>query len=379
MAWPFVKELRAPLVVLLACSCIACPWAEARGIYPTKTPTPPPRVGVTGDLGRGRVDVDVLDAEAEPPAPIPGARVNYVHNGFAGYCYTDEAGRCSFTLRRLHDTDSIVITAEAPRFIRSPSTSYGAVELVYYLPSVAIPLQRARRRRVEGHVASDLPCAGATAGRTIALRPGERTTTTSALGEFAFEGVLDGDHVLDVEDDCQPVPCFRPLPLTIAGADVSVQICPESCPPPRLSPREAPVGTLVTVEGRCDDLRSRESAPLRLGGTTVAEIEGNDAGTFSTAFAVDEGVPPGPLYVGLGIPGAGRSIFTVTNEPGGCLGDCDGNGVVSKEEILCAVDASLGLAVPEGCSRFDSDGDGRATIQEVLRTVIRHRDHCPSP
>ena len=57
-----------------------------------------------------------------------------------------------------------------------------------------------------------------------------------------------------------------------------------------------------------------------------------------------------------------------THAPG-CLGDCDGNGQVSVEELVEGVAIALGRAEPEHCRALDRNADGMVTIDEVLAAV----------
>jgi hypothetical protein len=60
---------------------------------------------------------------------------------------------------------------------------------------------------------------------------------------------------------------------------------------------------------------------------------------------------------------------------GTCLGDCDGNGVVSAMELkTCSVDV---FKVPD-CAACDA-GDGRVTASEVTQVIVNVVNGCPAP
>lgn len=52
-----------------------------------------------------------------------------------------------------------------------------------------------------------------------------------------------------------------------------------------------------------------------------------------------------------------------------CVGDCDGDGVVSVWELVTGVNVALGLAPLEDCFLVDVDADGVLTINELLAAV----------
>ena len=53
----------------------------------------------------------------------------------------------------------------------------------------------------------------------------------------------------------------------------------------------------------------------------------------------------------------------------GCLGDCDGNGQVSVDELVEGVAIALERADPAQCRALDGNADGMVTIDEVLAAV----------
>ena len=53
----------------------------------------------------------------------------------------------------------------------------------------------------------------------------------------------------------------------------------------------------------------------------------------------------------------------------GCVGDCDGDGQVSVEELVEGVAIALERAELEQCRALDGNADGMVTIDEVLAAV----------
>jgi hypothetical protein len=63
-----------------------------------------------------------------------------------------------------------------------------------------------------------------------------------------------------------------------------------------------------------------------------------------------------------------------------CSGDCDGNGVVSIDELVKAVGIALGTRPIGDCSAADADGSGTITIDELTAAVKLGLEGCgPAP
>lgn len=61
-----------------------------------------------------------------------------------------------------------------------------------------------------------------------------------------------------------------------------------------------------------------------------------------------------------------------------CAGDCNGNGVVSVDEITLMLDIALGAAGLDQCPAGAPDGDGRIDINDLLRAVNNLLGSCPA-
>ena len=59
-----------------------------------------------------------------------------------------------------------------------------------------------------------------------------------------------------------------------------------------------------------------------------------------------------------------------------CTGDCNGDGVVSVDELLNGVNILLGAADLSTCARCDANGDGRLTIDELVAAVDNALQGC---
>lgn len=68
---------------------------------------------------------------------------------------------------------------------------------------------------------------------------------------------------------------------------------------------------------------------------------------------------------------------TTTAEIPTCVGDCNGDGSVTVDEIITGVNIALGIAPPSACPVFDTNGDRTVTVEEILQAVNNALSGCP--
>jgi Ca2+-binding EF-hand superfamily protein len=61
-----------------------------------------------------------------------------------------------------------------------------------------------------------------------------------------------------------------------------------------------------------------------------------------------------------------------------CVGDCDGNGVVTIDELVQAVNIALEDLPVTVCRAVDRNGSGEVTINELIQAVANALDGCPA-
>jgi hypothetical protein len=61
-----------------------------------------------------------------------------------------------------------------------------------------------------------------------------------------------------------------------------------------------------------------------------------------------------------------------------CEGDCDGNGIVTINEVITSVNILLGNTPLTACPNADSDGDGagQVTVPDVTYAVVHLLQGC---
>ena len=72
-----------------------------------------------------------------------------------------------------------------------------------------------------------------------------------------------------------------------------------------------------------------------------------------------------------------RLTPTPTPTPG-CVGDCDGSGEVTVDELIKGVNIALGNLPLAACSSFDTDHSGDVTINELIVAVNNALAGCPA-
>jgi len=60
-----------------------------------------------------------------------------------------------------------------------------------------------------------------------------------------------------------------------------------------------------------------------------------------------------------------------------CVGDCDGGGAVSINELVTGVGIAQGLQPIDACAAFDADGGGNVSINELVAAVSSALNGCP--
>jgi hypothetical protein len=66
---------------------------------------------------------------------------------------------------------------------------------------------------------------------------------------------------------------------------------------------------------------------------------------------------------------AATSLHAASVTSAACTGDCNGNGIVSVDELLAGVNIALGVAPLSACASFDTNNDRRVTVDELLAAV----------
>jgi hypothetical protein len=77
------------------------------------------------------------------------------------------------------------------------------------------------------------------------------------------------------------------------------------------------------------------------------------------------------LLVGLGVVLAAGAVLA-------CVGDCNGDGMVSVAELIEGVRISLGDGMVSECPAFEATADGQVGIEDLIMAVSAALDGCPA-
>ncbi len=107
------------------------------------------------------------------------------------------------------------------------------------------------------------------------------------------------------------------------------------------------------------------------GATNLEEI-------LALTFPGDPGdaPPPLPSPTPTETPILASPTPTATVGAGACAGDCNGDGFVTIDELLKAVNIALGTVGAEVCPTVDRNGDGVVTIDELVLAVSAALNGC---
>jgi YD repeat-containing protein len=81
-------------------------------------------------------------------------------------------------------------------------------------------------------------------------------------------------------------------------------------------------------------------------------------------------------------PDEGPEVATLTGNgvavptPGACVGDCNGGGEVTVDELILCVNIALGNQPVDSCRNCDTSGDGMVTVDELVRAVNAALSGC---
>lgn len=82
-------------------------------------------------------------------------------------------------------------------------------------------------------------------------------------------------------------------------------------------------------------------------------------------------------FAALAFSLAGCSVFKCSKPRPVCIGDCDGNGVVTAEEIEKVRSITAGEQLVSACVVADANADGMVTVDELTKTTVNASQGCP--
>lgn len=86
------------------------------------------------------------------------------------------------------------------------------------------------------------------------------------------------------------------------------------------------------------------------------------------------------IIQGLGIGSLGLYLMLAPSDPcfaQDCVGDCNGQGIVTVSEVILGVNISLGVQPATACEAF-ANADGVVTISQLVQAVNNALNGCPA-
>jgi YVTN family beta-propeller protein len=103
-----------------------------------------------------------------------------------------------------------------------------------------------------------------------------------------------------------------------------------------------------------------------------AYVANNDAGSVSV---IDTAALAAVATIAVGLGPVGVAI---AKAPGpACIGDCNGDGQVSVDELLVGINIVLGNLPVSACASFGASGSAPLTVAELLAAVNNALNGCP--
>ncbi|MBI3783753.1 MAG: hypothetical protein HY270_10140 [Deltaproteobacteria bacterium] len=192
--------------------------------------------------------------------------------------------------------------------------------------------------------------------------PGDTCVSMPACSTDALSGTCGGGlfsgECCDVDFNCSDgSPCAATRKVCLSG-DLKGFSCLRD-----MHCNGAPCGVTGKVCG--DGFACVDDQDCVVGNCTGPGVGPTPTGSPSTPtpsstpapFATPTSSPP------TGTPGS------ATPTPPRCIGDCDGNGEVTVDNLLLMVNISLGNIALDQCLAGDADGDGEITVDEIISAV----------
>ena len=103
-------------------------------------------------------------------------------------------------------------------------------------------------------------------------------------------------------------------------------------------------------------------------------VEGDEAAIITLMITVGDVAPtPTPTLTPTPSP---TTTPTATPHTIACAGDCNGDGMVTVNELILGVNIALGSQPASVCTAMDTDGNGMVTINELIAAVTRALNGC---
>ena len=251
--------------------------------------------------------------------------------------------------------------------------------------ATASPTTKPSSGRIVGILRGGVFCDRAVPGVIVSLGTDDgRTTLTDAGGYFSFSDLAPGTYTLaanvDYCDDQLSLCFYRPMVEAVEGESVSVDLC-EVCPDTlHLAPSGGQPGTVVKVVGRCGLLPSNGRVDFFVDDVQVDAMVDPVNGVYQSEFLLPENLHLGSHLIraesDIDLPPVAFGMFEVVRGQIPCAADCNGDNVVTVDELITALGISLGQSPIGSCVSVDLDHDEEVEIDELVTAVQASIEGC---
>jgi hypothetical protein len=200
-------------------------------------------------------------------------------------------------------------------------------------------------------------------------RPGTGATNCS-IGAYEYNSLPDccqcpTSCAVPIDGSCGD--CLVVFGATCESGDLCVLHTPTSTPTVTPTPTNTPTPT-PTDKATPTPTQSPTNTP-----TPTA----TDTATV-TATPTETATPTITSTPTITLSPAPTPTPTNTATPGSCIGDCNGDGHVTVDEILTLVNIALGNTPVTTCEAGDANHDGKITVDEILTALNNALNGCES-
>ena len=170
-----------------------------------------------------------------------------------------------------------------------------------------------------------------------------------------------------------PTPTVSPVPSASATPSASASSTPSPSPSPTFTVPPSPTApatiTPTTPASITPTVPATITPTVPASFTSTVPASATPTVRASLTSTVQPSATPSAPASGTSTPSPEESV---------CVGDCDGNGMVTVDELVAGVNLELGYASPVQCPAFDCDHNGHVGVDCIVKAVDAAINGCSS-
>jgi CSLREA domain-containing protein len=195
-------------------------------------------------------------------------------------------------------------------------------------------------------------------------------TAFSAAGTWTFGGSPSGPNITATNTDVSNNTSEFSAPFALASPTPTA-----SFTPPPATATATPPHTSTATATRTSTASASATRTPTISATPAASPTATSAATTTPPDATATLTAAATATPTSAATSTVPSGTTPTATAVACTGDCDGNGVVSIDELVKGVSIALDALPPSACPAFQS-GDGQVDIAQLVKGVANALDGC---